>query len=396
MKTGTYPHKTFGLRYASSSREFLTSHDVLRAQIGFSTMTSPLTFNSYSDISETLFGTGKKRTIIQLRWIVILASCGLLASTDDIPGAPLVYLFPLLHMLTNVSVYYLSQQTITSQRVFSSLIIFDTLALSLSLILTGNTGSDLYLCYFLVIIIAAFWQDIRWSLTFALVISLIYGSFLFIAEQHDTELLLRVPFLFIASVFYGYFTQLIGYERSRRETAESEARKDSLTGLPNRKAFDEQIKLEEERARRYGRPLSLLMVDIDNFKAVNDSLGHQWGDTVLRVVARTIATSIRQTDFAARYGGEEFVLILPETQIEDAVRVGERIRIAIRENPVATPRGSLVTTVSIGASSNRTSDQSLDRDADQALYSAKRRGKDRVECFSDIAPTNLQLTSRRQ
>jgi diguanylate cyclase (GGDEF)-like protein len=348
-------------------------------------MTMPVTWTSFADISETLFGAGKKAAIIQLRWVVILASSSLLASTNDLSGAMLVYAFALFHILTNASLYFLPQSTIISHRVFSTLIIFDTLALSFSLIVTGNVGSDLYLCYFLVVIIAAFWQDIRWSLTFALIISLIYGSFLFMAEKYDMELLLRIPFLFIASLFYGYFTQLIGYERSRREKAESEARKDFLTSLPNRKAFDEQLKVEGERARRYGRPLSLLMVDIDNFKAVNDSLGHEWGDNVLRVVARTIATTIRQTDFAARYGGEEFVVIVPETEVDDALRLADRIRLAVKETPIATSRGLLLVTVSIGASSNRTSDGSLDRDADQALYLAKRRGKDRVERFSGIA-----------
>lgn len=350
-------------------------------------MKIPFTSASFADLSESLLGAGKKGTIIQLRWVVILASSSLLASSDNLPGAAFVYAFALFHILTNVSLYHLPRPAITSHRVFSILIIFDTLALSFSLIVTGNVGSDLYLCYFLVIIIAAFWQDIRWSLTFALIISMIYGSFLFMAEKYDTELLLRIPFLFIASLFYGYFTQLIGYERSRREKAESEARKDFLTNMANRKAFDEQIRLEEERARRYSRPLSLLMVDVDNFKAVNDSLGHDWGDNVLRVVARTITATIRQTDFAARYGGEEFVVILPETVVDDALRVGERLRIAVRENPIATPRGLLVITVSIGATSNRISDRSLDHDADQALYLAKRRGKDRVECFGGSAQT---------
>jgi diguanylate cyclase (GGDEF)-like protein len=356
-------------------------------------MTVPVTLTSFADISETLFGAGKKAAIILLRWVVILASSSLLASTNDLPRAMLVYAFALFHILTNASLYFLPQQTITSHRVFSILIIFDTLALSFSLIVTGNVGSDLYLCYFLVVIIAAFWQDIRWSLTFALIISLIYGSFLFMAEKHDMELLLRIPFLFIASLFYGYFTQLIGYERSRREKAESEARKDFLTSLPNRKAFDEQLKMEGERARRYGRPLSLLMVDIDNFKAVNDSLGHEWGDNVLRVVAHTIATTIRQSDFAARYGGEEFVVIVPETEVDDAMRLADRIRLAVRENPIATSRGLLLVTVSIGASSNRTSDGSLDRDADQALYLAKRRGKDRVERFRGIAEASQFIAS---
>lgn len=346
-------------------------------------MINPAKLASFINITDTLLGAGKKRLIIELRWVVILASTSLIASKNHLPGAALVYLIALFHILTNASLYFIRERRITSHWVFSSLVMFDTLALTITLFVTGNLGSDLYLCYFLVIFIAAFWQDMRWSITFALVISLVYGSLLFVADHRDTELLLRIPFLFVASLFYGCFAQLISFERSRREKAEREANRDFLTGLPNRKAFDEQLRLEEERSRRYGRPLSLLMIDVDNFKTVNDSLGHESGDNVLRIIAHTIAGGIRQTDFAARYGGEEFVVILPETEIHDAIRVGDRIRLAVKENPIATPRGTLLVTVSIGASSNRTnsSDRSLGHEADQALYLAKHNGKDRVERF---------------
>jgi diguanylate cyclase (GGDEF)-like protein len=296
------------------------------------------------------------------------------------------------HIATNAFLYFVSDKAINFFRFFSSLVIFDTLAVSFALIITGNLGSDLYLTYFLVIIIAAFWQDIRWSLAFAIVISLLYGALLFMANQYETELLLRVPFLFTASLFYGYFAQLVSSERSLREKAELEARQDFLTGLPNRKAFDERMKMEAERALRYRRPVSLLMVDIDNFKAVNDALGHEWGDNVLRAVSEILRCNIRQTDFVARYGGEEFAIIVPETEVQNACRLGERLCQAIRENPMDSPRGSLLVTVSIGASSNlfaTNEPQALDRDADQALYLAKRRGKDRVEYL----PTALRDVS---
>lgn len=352
------------------------------------------TFATFTDLSENLFGTGKKRFIIQLRWVVILASTSLSVTMSNLVGEPLVYAFALVHILTNASLYFVPQQTLTSNRVFSILILFDTLALSFSLVVTGNLGSDLYLCYFLVIIIAAFWQDVRWSIAFALLIAIVYGSLLVIADYPDSELILRIPFLLTASLFYGYFTQLLRSERARREKAESEATRDFLTGLANRKAFDQQLRLEEERSRRSGRPLSVLMVDVDNFKAVNDNLGHNSGDDVLRMIAHCIAGGIRQTDFAARYGGEEFVVILPGTELHDAIRVGDRIRLAVRECPITTPRGSLLMTVSIGASSSRTgpSERSLAGEADQALYLAKRNGKDRVECFGGFVEGNEALT----
>lgn len=351
-------------------------------------MTGSGRLRSLTTISNNLFDAPKKSTIIQLRWVVILASCSLLAFTEQpLISKNLVYTFAFFHILTNALLYLISEEKIVSFRFFSTLVLLDTFALSFSLIVTGNLGSDLYLTYFLVIIIAAFWQDIRWSLAFALIISFLYGSLLFMTQQYETEPLLRIPFLFIASLFYGYFSQLISSERSLRADAEMEARKDFLTGLANRKGFDESMTREQERAERYQRPLSLLMVDIDNFKGVNDTLGHEWGDKVLRVVSEILSRSIRQTDFAARYGGEEFAVILPETSLEQALQLGDRIRLAIRENPLDTPRGLLLVTVSIGVSSNlvKTPDQrSLDHEADQALYLAKRRGKDRVECLPNV------------
>lgn len=357
-------------------------------------MTSSTNNRTLIKIPDILIDFSNGRTIAQLRWIVILASCSLLFFTNKtLLAKNFVYAFAVFHISTNAVLYFIREKILTSFRFFSTLLIFDTLALSFALIVTGNLGSDLYLTYFLVIIIAAFWQDIRWSLAFAVIISLLYSALLFMAKQYETELLLRVPFLFTASLFYGYFVQLVSSERSLREKAEVEARKDFLTGLANRKAFDERMKMEAERALRYHRSLSLLMIDIDNFKAVNDTLGHEWGDRVLRAVSEILRCSARQTDFVARHGGEEFAVILPETELERALRVGDRIRLAIRENPLDTPQGLLLVTVSIGASSNlgTMSDYlTLDRAADQALYLAKQRGKDRVEC---LPPASLSTTS---
>jgi len=255
--------------------------------------------------------------------------------------------------------------------------------LSFALIVTGQLGSDFYLSYFLMIIIAGFWKDFRWSLGFALVLSLFYSYLLFIAESLTTSLLLRVPFVFIASVFYSYFVQVVNNEHALREKAEREARRDFLTGLHNRQAYQERITHETERSIRYGRPLSILMVDIDNFKLVNDTLGHEWGDIVLQKVAGHLGTNLRNVDFVARFGGEEFIVILPETNLDGALEVADRLRLAIKESPVETPRGLLPVTVSIGVGSSGfrdlTDHRQLTSDADQALYIAKKAGKDRVE-----------------
>lgn len=155
---------------------------------------------------------------------------------------------------------------------------------------------------------------------------------------------------------------------------------DGLTGLANRRALDVRLGEEIARAVRFAHPLSLLMIDIDDFKRVNDQYGHAIGDEVLRVTAGTIAASVRSIDVAARYGGEEFAVILPETAIVGASVVAERIRAA--NQSTGTQFG---TTVSIGVAELEPGDltgSNVLAAADAALYRAKRQGKDRVELAS--------------
>ncbi len=135
------------------------------------------------------------------------------------------------------------------------------------------------------------------------------------------------------------------------ERVERQAVTDVLTGLANRRRFEERLDEEVERARRFPEPLSLLMLDIDDFKLVNDRFGHIAGDEVLRVVARTLREAARDIDLAARYGGEELTLILPGADLDGAFRVGERVREAIEklDQPVRDADGAAVrVTVSVG------------------------------------------------
>jgi diguanylate cyclase (GGDEF)-like protein len=325
----------------------------------------------------------KKQTVTRLRWLVVTIVCYLLLFSEKILiPLDVVNGFALFCVLTNASLYFVKQRWFESITFLGTLVVFDTLALSFSLIVTDQLGSDFYLAYFLVIIIAGFWKDLRWSLGSALLLALLYSCFLYMAESLTTQLILRVPFIFIASVFYGYFVQVVDNEHALREKAEKEARHDFLTGLPNRQAYQERITQETERSRRYGRPLAILMVDIDNFKLVNDSLGHKWGDVVLQKVAEQLSNNLRNLDFVARYGGEEFIIILPETGLAGAIETANRLRLAIKETPVQTANGLLAVTASIGVSSNLvqgpTDHTQMASDADQALYQAKKSGKDRV------------------
>jgi len=161
----------------------------------------------------------------------------------------------------------------------------------------------------------------------------------------------------------------------------SQAATDSLTGLGNRWTFDEELALEWRRAERVGDPLALILADIDDFKAINDTFGHQVGDEVLRAVGRVLSANVRQVDLAARYGGEEFAVIVPETDLEGAVQLAERLRVALEQEQVGLPDGSHVrVTASFGAAvkGDLPRAEELVAAADETLYEAKRAGKNRV------------------
>lgn len=160
---------------------------------------------------------------------------------------------------------------------------------------------------------------------------------------------------------------------------------DDLTGIANHRYFQEHFDLEWRRQCRSGRPLALLMIDVDYFKAMNDALGHLTGDECLRQIALTLARSLRWAgDVVARYGGEEFVVILPETDIEKAITLGERLRTAIEDMGFEHPNSkvSRYVTVSIGVASIVPADQQNSDEliamADRAMYRAKQTGRNRV------------------
>jgi diguanylate cyclase (GGDEF)-like protein len=172
------------------------------------------------------------------------------------------------------------------------------------------------------------------------------------------------------------------------EEMEHRARTDFLTGLPNHRFFQSTLSTELVRAQRHNHPLSLLIIDLDFLKDVNDRFGHPTGDTVIRAVGETIRITCRDFDFAARYGGEEFTVILPETPLTGAIQVADRIRERI--SFMVFPGVGHVT-ASIGVSNypvNALGKEDLIRVADQALYIAKNNGRDRVAYF------NYQLVTR--
>lgn len=170
-----------------------------------------------------------------------------------------------------------------------------------------------------------------------------------------------------------------------------EAAHDHLTGLWNRGAIKDLLHRETQRIVRIGEPLGVMMADVDHFKRINDSYGHQTGDAVLREVAQRLLQSVRNYDYVGRYGGEEFLIVLTACVPSDLAVTAERMRIYVSEKPVDTDTGPIPVTISIGLAAQHAAGrepikgEDLVRAADSALYVAKANGRNRVE----RAPENI-------
>lgn len=165
------------------------------------------------------------------------------------------------------------------------------------------------------------------------------------------------------------------------DRVKEDAERDGLTGLLNRRMFDQALESERARHERYGHPMALLLIDVDHFKAINDRHGHEAGDLVLRTISRVILAGVRDVDVPARFGGEEFAVLLPETSPEAAADVAERLRASVERCEVPWSGETLSVRVSVGVSSCPAcvrDPRALVRSADAALYQAKTLGRNRV------------------
>jgi diguanylate cyclase (GGDEF)-like protein len=190
------------------------------------------------------------------------------------------------------------------------------------------------------------------------------------------------------------FLSVIGYQMAaslkhfqRFSSIKNIAIYDTLTNLYNRRYFEERLEVEAQKSFFSDTSLSLVMVDIDHFKRVNDTFGHTEGDRVLCEIASLLKTSVRKKDTVARYGGEEFILILPEAGLEESSMIAERIRRLVEDTPFEIGQAQINLTVSLGISNfpshQARSKEELVKMADLALYDAKRRGRNRVNIFNE-------------
>ena len=165
---------------------------------------------------------------------------------------------------------------------------------------------------------------------------------------------------------------------------------DELTGLPNRRAFVQRLDQELSRSQRTGKPLAMVLLDIDKFKAINDGYGHYVGDMILRCYAQNMIQELRQHDLLARYGGEEFVLLLPETLLDEARQAMGKLARRIQREPLDAGGTTIVLpTFSAGIACLRAGESAMGliNRADQALYLAKRLGRNRIESDEQLPPS---------
>ena len=177
--------------------------------------------------------------------------------------------------------------------------------------------------------------------------------------------------------------------KSYLDTCEEQASTDHLTGLANRRRFERQLEREVARTARHGRPFSLITIDIDHFKQVNDTYGHEAGDEAIKTLARVLQQGTRGIDLAARIGGEEFAVILTETNLSGAVEVAERLRVTLKSVEIHAV-GQIAASFGVAeCPSQAETARELVARADAALYEAKREGRDRVARASEVTSNSI-------
>jgi len=187
------------------------------------------------------------------------------------------------------------------------------------------------------------------------------------------------------------FRQLVGASIGNVtlfDKTQKQAQTDGLTGMVNHRTFYETLESELRRSQRYGGQLSIIMADIDNLKPINDNFGHRAGDLAIRQISRRIRACIRQIDVAARYGGDEFAIILPNTALEDAINVADRIVKMVSSSPITWDHNKIDLSVSVGVGQygGDCSPGDVTKATDEAMYEAKQGGKNRVVVFEQKDP----------
>lgn len=325
-----------------------------------------------------------------MQWLVVVVLCAHVVTSESGYTSEEMGLFLVFLMGGNLLLLNLLPRFLSPSAIPATLVIVDTLLVPATLYATGTSGTDIFIVYFGIIMIAGAAGNLRRALVLASVTCtayLAYGGFLFVTHQESIPigtLLLRLPFLLIMTLFYGALAEFAQQERTHKEKLAHDAMHDELTGMPNRRHLLNALTRMLEECRRFESPLSCAVMDVDHFKRVNDTHGHDMGDLVLRDYAAILGMQSRGYDLAGRLGGDEFVWILPRVEKDGAVAAAERLREAVERHQFGTSDNSFHLTTSIGLTtyqpgkSEHPSPAQILKVADLALYSAKREGRNRA------------------
>jgi len=299
-----------------------------------------------SRLTASLADTRDRLQFILLQTLVTIVLCyQLLFSAEPIVSTEVKQFIILGLLLFIAGVVFLPARLWEKGWPVAGLVLGDTAITTAIIYLSGNAGPSLYLIYFLVMLIGAFAPSLKQMIGLSIILCAAYGMVLYLDFLETGSLsegrLLGIPVLLIMAAFYGATTEAVRQERQKKDELldqintlkrveaelHTQSGQDWLTGLANRRRFDEMFPQEWKRARRDETSLGVLMIDIDYFKPYNDTYGHQAGDMCLQQVARAIGEVVsRPGDFSARYGGEEFVVVLPKTDATGAAIVAEKMR----------------------------------------------------------------------
>ncbi len=209
---------------------------------------------------------------------------------------------------------------------------------------------------------------------------------LFHSPPYSRSMVVRFSIIYLILTFVMYYYEssqqlLIRYIQQERDNFENASKHDLLTGLSNRRNIIEKMEIERERHSRMGKPFAVIMGDIDNFKNLNDTYGHDTGDYVLQTIGSILVNQVRNIDCPSRWGGEEFLIILVDTDLEGGQRVAERIRKKVENTKFQYKDREFTVTMTFGLSIYQGADENIDeciRRSDNALYEGKSQGKNRV------------------
>ena len=338
---------------------------------------------------------GFSRTIAELEWLLLL----LVLLYDVAPGAKIDNPHGIVISMTAFSVFVLAfryANFFTRESLWKLALETWVMILFISYVAfnTGGVHSPLVNLYLLVIITSALTLG---KLTTVLEFFLMASVYLFmgVSEYNTTGFTIigfsQLMTLFAPFLLVAYLTSLLASDVYQgMEMLRSLSETDELTGLNNRRAFTKLVNREAKKAARYGRPYSIMTVDTDNLKSVNDNHGHPAGDKLLKMVSGAIDDTLRDTDIIARVGGDEFIIMLTDTNSARARDAAERIKNIIGNAAVVLDGKTIRATVSIGISSYPDDSNDLNEImnfADKSLYRSKESGKNMVTVYQDLAGT---------